>query len=202
MRQLVLIEKTEIIIELDLMRTLFKLLLESFLGVHGHFLALLGFAIGFVCWFVLPNERITISSKYLLVVLLVFLICFFTLISFVKVVMAQFDKKIEEIAGLKKRLLPKVIDIYIDHTDAVFILLEPSDVFSFEAGVGLYCLRGVYEICFGCGVVYNVQSNKYIMIKILSINPGYESTLVELKQRNVSIYNTIVVKPHYPAPSI
>ncbi|MFU2209826.1 hypothetical protein [Solidesulfovibrio sp. C21] len=185
------------------MKKFIKLLVEAFLGIHGNYLVLLGLTVSFFCWFVLPNEAIRISNRWLFIVLCVFFIFLMTSISFAKLLIDIIDKNNEEIQVLKKKILPEVLRVYIDTIrDEVYIILAPSDIFSFESSVGLYCLRDVFEVLFGYGIVSNIQQDKCVQIKIISIIPGYESIFSDLRQQNSRMYSDIIIKPHYPLSAI
>jgi hypothetical protein len=163
-----------------------RLLLKNAFSIQGVLLALAAIAVGL---FFRPDLSIPANLVFLGGIIAAFLL---TLVS----------SMLFEVWPLLRRSPPKVRSaqqITIQGQQRLLLLLEPSDMFGFDAVVSVYRTNGDFEEMIGIGRVLTIQENGFIQITIEQIDPATDGEFVaNLGAGNVNALAETLVKPTVP----
>ena len=168
---------------------------KSFLGlVWGSLLRvniLVAILLTIVLWILSPAEKI--SMKLALPVGAVFLILIMTL-----------GNAAYESFRLSKHTLPRVLhgrkpSARDQQREKVICLLEPSELFSYDALVSFYHIgEENFEQLIGLGNVLNIQEDGRIQVVMIHALDGYDETVQKLAQNDAELLKKIRIKPYFP----
>ncbi len=79
------------------------------------------------------------------------------------------------------------------------LLLEPSDLFSYETAVSCYFLNDDnFELLFAVGKVESIRQDKMIQVVVKSSNTGQDEFFQRMKNSDASSLKKVFVKPYLP----
>jgi hypothetical protein len=163
-----------------------RLLLKNAVSVQSIVLAVAAILIAL---FFKPDWSIPANWFFFSVICLAFLICLVSSMLF-------------EVWPLLRRTPPKVRSaqqIIVQGQAQLLLLLEPSDLFGFDAFVSVYRKNEDFEEMVGLGRVQTIQENGFIQVTIEIIDPAADVEFVEnLRAGNVNALAQTLVKPTVP----
>ena len=81
----------------------------------------------------------------------------------------------------------------------ILLLLEPSDLFGFDASVSIYRRNADFEEMIGIGRVFTIQENGFIQITLDVIVPSADTAfLTNLQAGNAQALSETLVRPTVP----
>src|SRR5438067_7480056 len=138
-----------------------RLLLKKAMSVQAVLLAVAAIAIGL---FFKPNWSVPGNLVSVVIIVAAFLLA----IAF---------SMLFEVWPLLRRAPPKVRSaqqIMVQRQEQLLLLLEPSDMFGFDAIVSVYRENGNFEEMFGIGRVRTIQENGFIQVTIEQTDPSVD----------------------------
>jgi MFS-type transporter involved in bile tolerance (Atg22 family) len=168
-------------------KTYWEIIWTSFRRTHGALLAVIDVALAVLLWFLKPESKVP-----LVVVVPVFVLAFILLITLVDAGVATMSARYR---------LPRLLYVHArpgrDGAATVLTcLLEPSDLFSFDAAVSIY-YKGDrdFEQLIGMGQVSNIQEDHRIQVSVIQTVEGHEETIKAMAGNQAHVLDRIIVKP-------
>ena len=149
-----------------------------------------GFILLFVGYFVVPESE-TISLKHVIVFGSIAL--YFIFLSFHTAYKSFSEERNMLPDVLYAADAPKAMQ-----SSVALLLLEPSQLFSYDCAVAVYMNQDDIETIIGLGRVTNVQSDGKIQILVI-YDMGYSDEWEGVRKNNASSLRKLLVKPTVPA---
>jgi len=173
----------------DSPRSFCSQLYESFIVTYGPFFTILGFILTVIVFFVIPEEA-SVPFRYVIIIAVVGV---YLIMWFLHAGWSAFNKT--------ENTLPRVrcaMQAPKDFPQAVGILImEPSELFSYDSIVAIYSVEDEIERCIGIGKVLNIQEDKKIQVLVMRQieNSGWDAIL----NNDANKLRNVMVKPNFPS---
>lgn len=156
----------------------------------GALITLVGAIASFIGFFVVPSTD-TVPLNISLVIL------FGVLVVLGVFVRAAYDANKDSAVILPK--VRMVIEPPASYRDAsALLLLEPTELLSYDSIISLYYVDGGIERLSGIGKVVNIQNDKKIQV-ILVKDAEFSAKIEELKANRADDLTKLIVKPSVPS---
>lgn len=96
-----------------------------------------------------------------------------------------------------KQILPKVICVK-NLLGKIILLLEPSELFSYNCLISCYHLSDEFEELIAVGMVHNIQIDGKIQVILYYLLKGHEDVFKKLGNSDSILLKQILVKPNVP----
>lgn len=170
-------------------KSFWSLVWSSFLRTQGALIGVIAIVSSVLLWRLSPNKNISLGLA-----LPIGLLCVVLILTLGYAAYESFK--------MSKRILPRVLfgkkSSTKNQKPQVLCLLEPSEIFSYDAVVSFYYIDEGFEQLIGIGTVTNIQENGKIQVVMTYSNDVYEETINELADNNARVLNKIIVKPNVP----
>lgn len=170
-------------------KSFWSLVWSSFLRTQGALIGVVAFVSSLLLWRLSPNKNISLGLA-----LPIGLFCVVLILTLGHAAYQSFK--------MSKRILPRVLfgkkSSTKDQKTQVLCLLEPSELFSYDAVVSFYYIDEGFEQLIGIGTVINIQEDGKIQVIIAYSRDVYEETINKLAGNNAGVLNKIIVKPNVP----
>lgn len=171
-------------------KTFGSLLYDSFRSTYGPFISLIGIILVFVGYYIVPSSE-TISAKH---VLLIFVVLLYVNFIFIHAAYIAHKNNRVLLPAVKYSSAPPIAY----QPSVALLLLEDSELFSYDAIVGVYKSENEIEQLIGIGRVINIQENGKIQILVTN-DLGYSSDWAQYITNNITLLQKMLVKPTVPA---
>jgi len=164
-------------------------LYASFRATYGPFFTFAGVALGIIVFFVVPRTS-SLPARYAIVIILV---AVYLVIWLFEACWSAFKQKSNTLPAVRcsipaPKAFPQAIGI---------LLLEPSELFSYDSVVAIYLIEHEIERCIGVGKVINIQEDKKIQVLVMRRieDDGWDGIL----NNDATKLRCITVKPNFPS---
>lgn len=162
---------------------------ESFKKVWGVPAIFLGIILSYLSWTQSPDSTIKLSLFVLILSALLIII-----VTLLNLSINLYNKSIEnKLPTIKLTRQP----FNTDNTQ-LLLLLEPSELFSFDSVVSIYKLDNEFEQLFGIGKVINIQENGMIQVGLIEVIESGSETLKKLANNDKELLEKMIIKPTIP----
>lgn len=162
---------------------------ESFKKVWGVPAIFLGIVLSYLSWTQSPDSTIKLSFFVLILSTLVIVI-----ITLINLSINLYNKSIEN----KLPIIKLTRQPFYDDNSQLLLLLEPSDLFSFDSVVSIYKLDNDFEQLFGIGKVINIQENGMIQVGLIEVIGSGSETFKKLANNDKELLEKMIIKPTIP----
>jgi hypothetical protein len=185
--------------------SVWKIISTSFNFIQGIYFGIAGVLATVITW----QFDVTHFGylRWVIPVLLILLFAVITLvITLIKLVNDKEYITLEEIQkNLKNinnkietpRSTPKVIRA-VNNNNSYILLLEPSEVFSYDILASIYIAVNEVEILVAIGQVINIQDDKRIQVRIIGSLLNNKELLESLQRNDADTLQKTIVKPSVP----
>jgi len=170
-------------------RSFLSLIWSNFLRVQVVIIGSVSIVLAFLLWHSSPSKNIPLGLVLPIGVLCVILIL---ILGFAA----------HEAFKMSKRVLPRVLlgrkSPPANQKASILCLLEPSELFSYDALVSFYYIHEGFEELIGIGRVLNIQEDGRIQVIMTHSRDAHEETVKKLGENNVDVLKKTIVKPSAP----
>lgn len=165
-------------------------LLSSFKSTYGPFIAVIGFILVFIGYYVVPEESV-LGLRHVLLICAIGL--YLIILAFHAAYTAFYESKdyLPDVRYASEPPKPYSSGIAL-------LILEPSKLFSYDSVVAVYLENDGIEQLVGLGRVINIQENGNIQI-LVTHDLEHSEEWKDYKQNNSATLRKLLVKPTLPS---